>query len=197
MNIKPTAQPAPALRALAARRRHAPGFTLIELLTVIFIIALLLTIGVVAGQRLVQNSREAATRTLLASTMGVLKEIEIQNNGKLDHLNNLPSGGPSDNGNREIYGERIVYAAKLFGDSEANRALQQLRAHDALEDRDGDGAEEIYDAWGTPLIYARKNEAGMTGRLSYLPNHDAPFVASAGPDKQWDTDDDLYSFDIQ
>lgn len=104
--------------------------------------------------------------------------------------------------------EQFVAACLTVGTSEeillaALNSSQSDSLDRIYKDDDGDGNKSIYDRWGTEIEYRTSNdstaagssgpdnEAGSSVNDGALPTSRSPFFASAGPDEQWGTDDDI------
>ncbi len=62
--------------------------------------------------------------------------------------------------------------------------------------KDGNTSKSLFDRWGTELEYRWSNNQTGSGPVTgvdnaILPLSRDPFFASAGPDGEWDTDDDI------
>lgn len=182
------------------RRR---GFSLIEILVVVSIIGLLVGIGTVAGVKMTVEARKEQTRAMMESLLAANDEYKAVTRGQ-----SIAESGPVPGtiftiGGTERYIEvcsqikscdKIVKAALFSSSKEANERV--------LRDGNSNGFKSVYDRWGTPIEYRSFND--QTGALADSPLNDGnrvlnsllplsrdPFFASAGPDEEWGTDDDI------
>ena len=96
--------------------------------------------------------------------------------------------------------ERFVWAAYQLP---ATRAMLLTLGEEVLTDENRNCFLELRDGWGKKIVYVAYQDdspADISTETinvdNFLPEYPRPFFASAGPDGEWDTDDDLYSFDI-
>jgi prepilin-type N-terminal cleavage/methylation domain-containing protein len=195
--------------------RSPAGFTLIEILVTLGIIALLLGIGAVGLNKVQQAARASQTRAMLQGLKGALTEYQTQvqyspNHGDSGYIDwtSVPGGGSMISSERLVYACRQVpkaneqlKAAVLSGSVEANK-----RIFDDKLPGTPNGVEEIYDPWGTPIVYRSSNlggEGNPDGTATGLPL-DTPrysskhaFFVSAGPDKTFNTDDDISTLELE
>lgn len=148
-------------------RQRSRGFTLIEMLVVIGIISVLgglVLSGVVFAR---QSARRKTTRMFL-DTIAVA----------LEHYRNDYSIFPDGAGDAASAGKlyRTLTERRGFGPYLTGLASNQTA------DTDRDGNPELVDAWGQPVRYTE-------GR--YLADERDYELRSAGPDGEFDTDDDI------
>ncbi|MAE65487.1 MAG: hypothetical protein CMJ18_14550 [Phycisphaeraceae bacterium] len=193
----------------AARTARRPGdraarcaFTIIEILVVVAIMGLLITLVVVAGNRMSDNAKINQTKSLLSALSGIATEFEMALDGHADDLMDVqPAGSPYPD-DESKYIRRFVEQAKKVP------ALE--RQLNALNQESFDG-EVVVDAWGRPLMYARRNDhdaSDPSAVRNRLPEYAWPFFASAGPDgdfgdvrvngsAQLPEGDNLYSYELK
>ena len=211
----PPARPSSAFPTFSLARFSTfvrPAFTLIELMVTIAILALLVAIGAVAANLVMENTREQQTRIV----RNIAKAAESQYYGatgeRLNHgdytatpidwddedfLQNaeLPPSSRTRNQLNDdtdtdattfITIERFVAACLEI--PAAEEQLNLLRADDRLQDTDGDGYLEIVDAWDTPLRFRSSFEGAGSNFENNdfydlgMPPHRDPYLASAGRD---------------
>lgn len=161
------------------------GFTLAELLIAIGIIALLVTIGVVAGGKMFRYANEKKTYAIM----------EMLNNAILayqEDLGEYPSitGTATDQNEYQTTkgsnsDESLPYF--LISNSFAQERLKDLPEEAFSDDFETDTTDGVIDdvtggfvdAWGNPFLYSPEGGMGRT-----------PVIVSAGPDgKVWDGSD--------
>jgi len=195
---------------------HA-GMTLIEILVVIVIIVVLLGIGVM-GMTAVQRSQQMATARRVMKTMeAALTEYGAQVNG-LVHYDGEgdPPDGISDPEDKSI----SFLIGRVVTIPEARTLLLMVEQAHWLDTSVGDfpkygsiQAREvdagvprvIRDPWDRPYQYRSYHDGGPLTNLSQdgevdahgSANHPQPFFASAGPDKIFGTNDDLFSYNLE
>lgn len=187
------------------------GFTLIEVLVTISIISILLGIGAFALSKFQSEARRKQTQSMLNGLKGALTQYQTETlKGPPNHANTGDFNWATINGNLNMSSERFVYAmttvpsaekimlgAVLSGTSQSNSRT--------FDSKDGDNFNEIYDPWGTPILYRSNNltwaatpDTGLTGNLGdpkYIVKF--PLFASAGPDKEFGTDDDVTTLELE
>lgn len=219
------APPSPARRRAPAPPSAAsaePGFSLIEIVVVVAIVALLIGIAIPAASALRQQAKVSTTRTTLEGALAVETELRAKRGGFVRSTNGAlgtdAKGNTASNPNLGIE----VIVAQATRDELAQKAVASL----TLRDTDGDGVDEIVDAWGNPLDYY----AGLSpnpidaidgisspppaGRFipprPNLPSSRTPVFVSAGPDGVFGTvdpddntrlddaaEDDIWSIDTE
>jgi prepilin-type N-terminal cleavage/methylation domain-containing protein len=200
MTPRHTNHPTPPGKPPAGQR---PGFTLIELLVVIVIIGLL--VGLVVGASAWwSSSRRSLTRVTLGQLKGVATEYEAQVGANVRY--DITSNDPS-----------MTHFLDQVWQIEVTHPMidsipDKLRKHfDGKHPGDGSPKPEmVFDPWENPIVYRYyRDEAGhrpqdessshaMESPLETenLPERRRPFFASAGPDGEFGTDDDIYSFEV-
>ncbi|MGB1123954.1 MAG: type II secretion system protein [Phycisphaeraceae bacterium] len=191
-------------RRFAARHR---GFSLIEILVVVSIIALLVGIGTAVGVKMTAAARVEQTRAMMEGLLAANDEYKALQGQDIATFGPVPGSIYTVGGTERYIAmcskikscDEIVNAALLSGSKESNERL--------VRDDNSNNVNSIYDRWGTEIEYRQSND--QTGDLSYSPLGDAmkrvannllplsrsPFFASAGPDKQWGTEDDITTID--
>jgi len=144
------------------------GFSLVELLVAIAIIALLITIGVGVGQKVMTAGNVKVTEANMAIIMNAIEYYqELDTNGAYpDDTNDQP--------NRQ---SRDLYTA-LTADNEVQAKLASLPA-DAVE---SSSPGHFLDKFGKEIWYDATGGLGGT-----------PLLTSAGPDGYFGTEDDIRS----
>lgn len=182
---------------------HRRGFSLIEILVAVSIIGLLVGIGTAVGVKMTVEARKEQTRAMMESLLAANIEFKAVRKGSSIADNGPVSGVPYTLSSTERFLEEcsrikscdeIVKAALLSAGKEANNTVY----------RDGsnptNGFKSVYDRWGTEIEYRQFNdqtgvgtwnEKGQQIANNLLPLSRDPFFASAGPDEEWGTDDDI------
>ncbi|MCC6574087.1 MAG: prepilin-type N-terminal cleavage/methylation domain-containing protein [Planctomycetes bacterium] len=171
-----------------AHNRRNSGFTLIELMVVVGIIAVLVTVIMVALLPALMKSRENATRTLLTSLGSLVGGMQVKPNKKQFDKDAGATLSAQLDSNREkatsqlllfyVCPSRDVWAeAPLYKSRDYQPQLDPAQYKDLI--MDGGGKLQYFaDAWGTSLWYG----LDKTGEL---------YLISAGEDMTFETPDDL------
>ncbi len=196
-------------------RRASGGFSLIEILVAISVIILLVGIGFVGTSQFIRATKIKQVETMMQGLIGANEEFKAKRQqGNVNHGGNNPVRYPAGLNSSE----RFVYACRQIKDVEAQMLAAAISGEanerSAYQDRDNDGVEELYDVWGTPIVYRswnngqtdNQNENPDDGQLrdtrgrsvsvsnADLPDSQSPFFVSAGPDREFGTEDDINSF---
>lgn len=183
--------------------RRSGGFSLIELLVVISIIGLVLAIGTGVAIKMTTEARKEQTRAIMNGLLAANDEYKAVTQGQ-----DIAQSGPVPGtiftvGGTERYiaicsqiksCDEIVKSAVLSASTESNERT--------FRDGNNNGFKSVYDRWGNAIEYRTFND--QTGALSASPFNDgtrvlnsllplsrSPFFASAGPDAEWGTEDDI------
>lgn len=198
----------------------ASGFSLIEILVVITIIGLLITVSTGAYQKFIDRADIAKTGTLIIE----LEEYGSDYNDRrgdyppslLKSLGLATTGDESNEGieafvqalyNKDYDGHRPDSTSELINldEDEANKNKTNFPKAELLE---------FKDAWGNPIIYIRHTDyeksftytmwgtGTETAEVQALKNpqtgtyfnFESCQIISAGPDGEFDTDDDVANF---
>ena len=196
-------------------RRASGGFSLIEILVAISVIILLLGIGFVGTSQFIRATKIKQVEAMMQGLVGANEEFKAKRQqGNVNHGGDNPVRYPAGLNSSE----RFVYACRQIKDVEAQMLAAvnsgESSERSAYQDRDGDGVEELYDVWGTPIVYRHwnngqtnnqnenpddgqlRNTRGQSVSISNadLPDSQSPFFVSAGPDGEFGTEDDINSF---
>ena len=179
------------------RRR---GFSLIEILVVISLIALLIGIGTAVGVKMSVEARKEQTRAMMEALLSANDEFKaVRQGSSISHIgpvSGLSSTEQFVNACLQIKTCEEIMMAALS--SSSSQSLERT-----YKNGGGNGLKSVYDRWGTEIEYRQfnspssstpappANETGGTVANNQLPASRDPFFASAGPDKQWGTDDDI------
>jgi general secretion pathway protein G len=144
------------------------GFTLVEMLIVVAIIALLATMVVGLAGRIDTQSKERA----LKSTFGLL-DSALQE--YYDYWKDSPVPFPDPNKPPYLTHSAALYG-QLYSTPTSRKILEKISSKLIR-----DNPPQIYDPWGTVLDYR------------YTLGDNFPMLVSAGPDRKFDTTDDISS----
>ncbi len=198
------------------------GFSLIELLVVISLAAVLLTLGVIAGNAMRDRAEAGLERSVLIGLSGAVDEYATRVGRPPDHTDLSVPGlaVSSDDAQDSTIGLFLSKAHQLGEDASVWKMITSA-TRDGLVIGDGTDVTtwSYVDMWGGKLRYARRvSHTDAFAADDYLPAHPAPFFASAGPDGAFGdyqqvllqeagqphdadaaraTQDNLYSFDIE
>jgi len=170
------------------QHRHNPprraGFSIIELMVVVAIILILVGIGVVGISQFNAAAEQDVCREIMATALAAMTEYQAQTRGQIP-------GGDADTSGGDV--EEFVTDIKLFDDAETH--LDKLASNGYYV------GTTIVDPWGSALKYYTQNidadASGGPDNNANLKAYSKPFFVSAGPDGDFDTDEDnVYSFEI-
>lgn len=170
---------------MVANARHKDGLTLVEMLVVVAIIALTTGIVVSVALQVHHSSKERE----LANTFGILKgalqayreetgafPIQVTEDASMIAPEDL------DTFRRTNAMDHIALLYERLDEIPASRAfLKKLNALVVKGDPSLSEPFRLYDLWGTVLDYA------------YIQEESFPQFISAGPDKLFETEDDISS----
>jgi type II secretory pathway pseudopilin PulG len=200
----------PSFRPLAlGPGPSALAFTLVEMLVVIAVIVLLIGIGLGVIASVTGKGEEQATKMVMESAEAINTEYYSLTGTVLNHLGDTPlnwsvaltENEPFNNNTKK---SRITTDVDKGTDSDivkdasierfiwATYKIRDIRENmyrfDKLyfNDNSANGFMELRDGWDTKLIYVSgvSHDDSEKGD-DFLPIHDKPFFASAGPDGQW------------
>jgi prepilin-type N-terminal cleavage/methylation domain-containing protein len=181
-----------AMRAMdAADHRGRGGFTLAEVLIAISLIALLTGLILGGASYMKASSEVSRTRLLLQQ----LKNLDIEYRAQSGYIVSFTEAENEEGQSIETFVEAVMG----FDDI---RDMLYAVGDAYLVEVDPD-TTRVVDAWGKPLQYRAymKEEAEAYPGAGNLPRHGTskepqPFFASAGPDGEFETEDDIYSFTL-
>ncbi|HUT30432.1 MAG TPA: prepilin-type N-terminal cleavage/methylation domain-containing protein [Sedimentisphaerales bacterium] len=146
--------------------RHNSGVTLVEMVVVVAIISLLVSIVLAAAVRLHNRDNEQLVRSTFSLLDGALEEY-------YDYTGSFPEApGGDPNGTQTLYVELSrVAACRVVLEKISGKMLR------------GGGGEPpmIFDPWNVPVDYR------------YVAGDNFPRLRSAGPDRIFNTPDDITS----
>jgi len=154
-------------------RKHKVGVTLIEMVIVVAIIALLATMVVRIVSRIDNQAKEKGLENIFALLDSALQKYH-------EYTGNFPEQAEKDFAKAPAHSE---YFYKELQSIPTSRQVLEKISDSLLEDKWGGAGTppEIYDPWGTALDYR------------YVGGDNFPELISAGPDKIFDTSDDMSS----
>jgi prepilin-type N-terminal cleavage/methylation domain-containing protein len=144
--------------------KHKYGVTLVEMLIVVAIIALLTTMVIGIAARIDNQSKERALKNTFGLLEGALQEYyEYWGDFPIPNDPNYPTSSSS-----ALYGQ-------LHSTPSSRKILEEIS--DSLIDEE----HSIYDPWKVELDYR------------YVAGNNFPELISAGPDRDFNTPDDITS----
>ena len=170
------------------RRAGAAGFTLIELMIVIAIIATLVAVLALAIIPWLSKSEEQATRSLLSTTGAAVSQQKSGLDMAKFRKDAGTLSGQIDSDPKLASSQMMVFYAAPSAAVWQEAPLYKGRQHapeiapEQVQDNlrgDSNGLQHFVDNWETPLWY-RWDKATKSA-----------VIQSAGPDREWETDDDL------
>jgi prepilin-type N-terminal cleavage/methylation domain-containing protein len=153
--------------------KYKQGLTLIEMVVVVGIIALLVTMIISLVSRFDNQAKERAMDGVFTLLEEALQEYHEFTDG-------FPEQPEADFANAATHSEYLYQ--QLYSIPDSRKILEKIS--DSLiknEYETTQTLQEIYDPWGTVLEYR------------YFPEDTFPVLISAGPDKIFDTADDIRS----
>lgn len=168
-------------------RRSRKGFTLIELMIVVAIIGVLVGVllAVLLGARSKAKVGEARNFLDTAMPTAITKWQEAIKGGRADIF---PASGTS--GDADLYeGNRLLFDELVTKPQKAGK--EAYIAADSYTTRENKGKKEFVDPWENPYRYRNWAQAakGAKGYKKY--NEGTYDLVSAGPDGNFDTEDDV------
>ncbi len=154
------------------------AFSLIELLVVIAVIGVLISIGIAVGFKVFDSSQTSDTVATQQRVMNVIQRYyEIEGDWPAEDEEHSLSVTTADDTVKLL--KDVLHTEDMDNDY-VTRDMLQNDAADALEKNDAD-EWVLLDAWGNEMKYTSKGLGGQ------------PALISAGPDGEFDTDDDIRS----
>lgn len=189
--------------------RPAPGFSLIEVLVVIGIVSLIAGL-VFAGFAALRSQSEAEkTRLALQSLKSAEVEFRAQTRSIPEHDSVArPVPGDKDASIKNFLLGGTLSGTPFRGINDNPDTQSMVVALVDLVQLDASGEpESVVDEWGEPIQYRTHVDPSVAGSdLAYTGGNDLPaqgtasakrpFFASSGPDLEFGTPDDLYSFEL-
>ena len=144
------------------------GLTVVEVLISVAILAILVAGLFTVGSYVNKQAQEKLTESTIETLVTALEQY-------YDFYNEFPDPNDSDYDSppEALFG-------RLYSTPGAKKVLMQI-SETLIADKDSDDKPEVYDPWGTPLRYI------------YNDGDNFPVITSAGPDKEFGTDDDINS----
>ncbi len=154
-------------------QKYKQGLTLIEMVVVVGIIALLVTMIISLVSRFDNQAKERALEGVFTLLEDALQEY-------YEFTDNFPEQPEADFANAAEHSEYLYQ--QLYSIPDSRNILEKIS--DSLiknEYESTQALQEIYDPWGMVLEYR------------YSSGETFPILISAGPDKIFDTADDIRS----
>ena len=153
------------------RNKYNYGITLVEILVVVSVIAILATMVIGIAARINDQSKERGLESTFVLLESALQEYH-EGTGK------FPEQPEKNFANAAIHSEFLYRELDLMPES---RKILGRITESLVKNEYGtvDTPSEIYDPWGMVLDYI------------YVPGDNFPEFVSAGPDKIFDTADDI------
>ena len=196
----------------------ARAFTMIELMVVVAVILILLTIGGFVATTSAGAGEEMATRSILSRGKAIADEYEVRAEQVVPHLASFWSGnrdyntpGTAGSGPLGLSGEANFQVQSIerfiWATLQINSIREQYYAamsETELIDSDGNGFLELRDGWDNKIVYAQavvhdddgdgniNDSEGAADEDDFLPAHNVPLFASAGPDGKFGSHKQLF-----
>lgn len=151
----------------------------------ISIIGLLVAIGTAAGVKMSGEARKEQTKAMMEGLLSANTEYKA--------VRGFNIGVDSSSGDSSAT-QYVDACQSIKTCEEIMMSAMNSSSSQSLERIFNNGT--IFDRWGTELEYRQRNDQTGNGPGTNVDNSDLPlsrdpFFASAGPDKEWGTDDDL------
>ncbi|MBN2131946.1 MAG: type II secretion system protein [Sedimentisphaerales bacterium] len=153
--------------------RHNRALTLVEILVVVSIIAVLATFAITLTLRVENQSKENALANAFALLETALQEYH-------EYKGEFPAQPVRDPNFAAVHAELMYEALRSVPAS--REVLTKINT--ILVKGDSDQRGQMHDVWGTALDYI------------YVPGDNFPELISAGPDRLFDTGDDISNQDL-
>ena len=141
------------------RLSNKRAFTLIEMLVVVAIIAILLSISFAAFSGAGNSAKKAASKTLIEQIKTALENYS-------NDFGDYPPSSPRRSKDKGV-NDGIESLVKCLMTTEKNGPYLQFNDKQ-LYDSDSDGAFEVIDGWGRPLIYLHNKDYAKGQKVSIL-----------------------------
>lgn len=141
------------------RLSNKRAFTLIEMLVVVAIIAILLSISFAAFSGAGNSAKKAASKTLIEQIKTALENYS-------NDFGDYPPSSPRRSKDKGV-NDGIESLVKCLMTTEKNGPYLQFNDKQ-LYDSDSDGAYEVIDGWGRPLIYLHNKDYAKGQKVSIL-----------------------------
>ncbi len=155
--------------------KHKKGVTLTELVIVVAVISLLATMVIGIASRINERAKEKSLKNIFALLDGALQEY-------YQYADKFPEQDEKNFANAATHSEYLY--GELHSIPASRNVLEKI-SDSLFKNKLGDPPRrtppEIYDPWGTALDYR------------YTPDENFPELISAGPDKVFNTADDVSS----
>lgn len=141
------------------RLSNKRAFTLIEMLVVVAIIAILLSISFAAFSGAGNSAKKAASKTLIEQIKTALENYS-------NDFGDYPPSSPRRSKDKGV-NDGIENLVKCLMTTEKNGPYLQF-TDKQLYDSDSDGAYEVIDGWGRPMIYLHNKDYAKGQKVSIL-----------------------------